>query len=142
MAISQKGAGYDYRERIKDEYVRGALDDLASQLQAVRTQGQFGAKGNPPAPSFPIALSVTASNGIFTAIITANQAPAGVRYRLQWSAAANFQNAIEEELATTTWQKQLTGLKLYFRVRPIFLSSAPGDWAYFGTPANPTAVQG
>lgn len=142
MALSQKGAGYDFREHIKDPYVRGALDSLASQTQAIRSQGQFGPQGSPPAPAFPIALSVTVSGGIFTARISASNPPAGVRYRLQWDTMPNFPNPIEEELGTTTWQRQLSGQRLCFRVRPTLLASEPGDWVYFGSAANPTFLQG
>lgn len=142
MPLSQKGAGYDYRTHIKDPHVLGALDDLASQIQAIRAQGQFGQKGALSAPSPPSALMVSVTSGIFTVTVVDNNPAAGVRYRLQWSKAPNFSSAIEEELATTSWQRQLSGQKLYFRVASKFLNSVQGPWVYFGPEANPTALQG
>lgn len=142
MALSQKGAGYVYREHITDPHIKGAIDDIASQIQAIRNQGQFGQQSSPQPPPAPSALSVSVHGGIFTGSVMDANAASGVRYRLQWSTTPNFASPIEEELAATTWQRQLTGQKLYFRVASKFLSSAVSAWTYFGSPASPTALQG
>src|SRR5271156_6331322 len=101
MALTQRGASYSHRNDIQDPAVKKALDDLASQVKAIQNQGNFGAQGTINPPPAPAQLSVTESGGIFTAVISQPNAPAGTRYRLQWSATYNFLSVIEDELAAT-----------------------------------------
>ena len=146
MALSQKGAGYDRREHIADPYVREALDDLASQTQAIRTQGNFGAKGIVSPPTAPAALSVSVSAaGIYTANVLHKNPPTGTRYVLQYSTSPNFSNPVSEELGANpgipiTWQKSLPGQKLSFRVAAKFSASDLTAWVYFGTSASPMQI--
>lgn len=142
MAISQTNASYLYRDHIQDPHVKDALDDIASQVAAVRSQGQFGVKGAPNAPNPPGAIAVSVASGIFTARISDKDAAAGTRYVLEWATDPQFLSPISEEIGTTTWQRQLTGQKLYFRVASRFLASQLSPWVYFGSQASPTALQG
>jgi hypothetical protein len=148
MALSQKGATYKNQAELsrKDRLLGEGLDDLASQVAAVRLQGNFGKNGAISAPSSPTALQVTPTAGLLTATIVHNSAPAGTQYVLQYSTAKNFLNPISEVLThtpsiTTTWQKALpAGGQYYLRVAAKFPASPLGSWVYYGTPAAPVVA--
>jgi hypothetical protein len=148
MALTQTGATYKNQSHLQkqDRLLGQGLDDLASQIQTIRTQGNFGQAGQISPPSSPSALQVTAASGLFTARVTHNSAPAGTQYVLQYAASPNFQNPISEVLThtptiTTTWQKTLpTGTALYFRIAAKFPASGLGPWVYAGGSASPAAV--
>lgn len=141
MALSQKGAGFVNRDYIKDEYVLGALDDLASQIQANRTQGNFGTTGTPKAPVPPTAISATNQNGTFTAVVTHPNPVSGTRWVLQYDASPNFTDPIPVELGEQLkWQQYLGARTLYFRVASKFLASAQSAWTYLGNSSSPQAV--
>lgn len=155
MALTQKGANYEGRDAISNppsdlkqfaRHVFRALDDLASQSQAARTQLNSGQNG-PPSPPHPLsAISVAAANGFATITITHNNAPLGAVYILHASTTPNFQNPIKlAEIAidsgnTVSYQQYLKGQTLYFRGAPKFPASALAQWTYFGGQATPTAV--
>jgi hypothetical protein len=141
VAISQKGARYDDRAHIRDQHVLNALDDLASQLQAIRTQGVYGEKGAPSAPSTPQSISVAALKGFGTVAITHNNAPAGTQYTLQYSSSPSFASVVEVDNGSSlSWQQYLKGHTFFFRARARFSASDPSPWVYYGTQANPTPV--
>lgn len=148
MTLSQKGAQYDYREHIKDPWLRAIHDQHASKIQAILTQGNYGEKGPPEPPSAPSQLNVIAGSGVLTASIVHKNAPAGTQYVLQYSTSPNFEpstvisetlNSISAEIPTN-WQKSLTGFKGYLRIATRFPSSGLGPWVYHGSSANPTQV--
>ncbi len=142
MALSQKGATYKNQAYIRqlDPKLAEALDDVASQVQAVRTQGNFGTTGTPAAPSAPSAVSASALNGLFTANITHPNAPAGTTWVLQYSTSSQFTNPISTTLAHPVWQDSLPQQKLYFRAAAKFPASPQSSWTYFGSGTTPTAV--
>jgi hypothetical protein len=141
MALSQKGAGYDFRDNIKDQFVLGALDSIENQVQAAINQGNFGKNGVAPPPSPPTALQVTVAAKTFTATIVHPHAPPGTQWRLQYSASPTFQNARTVGLLEPSWEAYLPALGAgYFRVAAKFPHSAASVWTYFGTSVNPTAI--
>ena len=118
-----------------------ALDDLASQLQAIRTQGVYGEKGAPSVPSTPTAISVAALKGFGTVAITHNSAPAGAQYVLQYSTSPSFASYVEVDNGSSlSWSQYLKGQRLYFRAASRFPASDKSPFVYYGTQANPTAV--
>jgi hypothetical protein len=150
MALSQKGANYEGRDAIANppedlkllaHHVMRALDDIASQNQATRTQGNFGQSGPPAAPHPITAIAVSASAGFATLTLTHASAPPGCQYRIQYSTTPNFQNPITVDNGDSlTFHKYLKGLNLYFRAAPKFPASEPAEWIYFGGQAKPTPV--
>ena len=148
MALTQQGAQYKNRDHlVRTERFSGeAMDDLASQVAAVRNQLNAGLTGPPDPPSAPSALQVTTNgSGLFSATIQHNNAPAGTQYVFQYSTSANFTDgATTTEILThtpgitTTWQKSLPGQKLYFKVAAKFPASEMGSWVYLGSGASPT----
>jgi hypothetical protein len=150
MALTQKGATYKNQSELqrRDRILGEGLDDLASQIAAIRLQGNYGKNGSILPPSSPAALQVTAASGLFTATVIHNSPPAGTQYVLQYSSSPNFTNPISELLTSvpgvpTTWQKSFAaGTQLYFKIASKFAASNLGPWLYVGNSANPTAVQG
>lgn len=153
MAISEKGANYKSREAIANppqslresmRHVLTAFDDLASQVQAVRSQGNFGQSNSPSAPHPVTAVSIVNANGFAQVSLTHNSAPAGTRYIIQYSTTPNFQSGTVQQIdngVSLSFERYLKGKKLYFRAAPMFPASPLGAWTYFGTAANPTATQ-
>lgn len=141
MALSQKGAGYDYRDKIKDQYVRDSLDHLASQIQAVVTQGNFSKKGIPTPPSSPTAINVTAVNGLRTVNIVHPNPVSGIRWHLQYATDPNFTNPILVDLGESLTHEiyRPTGM-IYIRAAAKFIASDRSQWIYFGNAASPTPV--
>lgn len=152
MPISQKGAIYKSREGIQNpptslrelaRHLLNAFDDIASQLQAVRTQGNYGQQTSPAAPHPVNAIAVVNSGGFAQITLTHNNPPAGTRYVIEYSTTPNFQSGTVQRAdngISLTWERYLHGKTLFFRAAPMFLSSAVGSWIYFGGAANPTAV--
>lgn len=143
MTISQTGGTYKFQSELqrRDRALGGALDDIASQVQAVRTQANLGQSGPNPAPAAPTALSVSASGGFVTAKVTYANPPAGISYVVQYSSTPDFQDPIPVELGSQPVLHQyLSGLTLHFRVAAKLGSSATSPWTYFGSSAAPTAV--
>ena len=147
MALSQTGATYKNQSELqrRDRILGEGLDDLASQIQAIRTQGNFGQNGAVNPPSTPTALQVTASSGLFKASIVHANAPPGTQYVLQYSTTKNFQSPISELLThtpgiPTTWQKSLPGQQLSFRIAAKFPGSSLGAWVYAGSSVAPTLI--
>jgi len=144
MALSQKGAGYPYRDHIKDEWVRAAHDDHASKIQAILDQGNFGTDGVAQPPSAPAQLGISVSAGLFTVNIVHNKPPMGVRYVLQHATTPNFQAPVSEELGTTpnipTTVQRYLPQKFYWRVAAKFPASTLTPWVYFGSPTAPILI--
>ena len=149
MTLSTKSAQYLYQPEVqrKDAIVGKAMDDIASQIDQVRQQGNFGQKGPPPAPHPITSLQVSPSNGFANISLTHNSAPAGARYIVQASTTPNFQNpirlselAIDDGGTTVSTQAYLKGQTLYFRAAPKFPSSELAPWTYFGSQAQPQGV--
>lgn len=141
MPLTQQGAIYERRAHIKDQHALAAFDDLASQIAAVRNQGNFGKDGVIEPPHAPTLLLVTVQAGIYTATITHSEAPAGTNWRLEYSRTPDFKSPIKIDLGDSpNWENYLPNQKLYFRVAAKFLASQPSPFVYFGSSANPTAV--
>jgi hypothetical protein len=122
-------------------HVLEATDDLASQIQATRNQGNFGQSGPPAAPHPVTAIAVTKANGFGTVTLTHNSAPAGTNYVIEYSATPNFQSSVQVDNGISlTMQQYLKGQTLYFRAAPKFPTSALAPWTYLGGAAKPTAV--
>jgi hypothetical protein len=134
--LREKGAGYVHRENIKDPYTKGALDDISSQVQAIRRQGNYTALGSPSPPSAPNSLAVSAQNGLVTVAINHPGAPPSTKWILYYSTSPTFQNAIEVELGRPFFQQYLPQQTLYFKATaklaasnetsPVYLESSPG----------------
>ena len=135
--LREKGAGYVHRENIKDPFTKGALDDISSQVQAIRRQGNFTALGSPSPPSAPNSLAVSSLNGLVTATINHPGAPPSTKWVLYYSVSPTFQDAIEVELGRPFFQQYLPQHTLYFKVTaksaasaetaPVYLEIAPGQ---------------
>jgi hypothetical protein len=140
--LNQKGASYSNRAYIlgKDRLLVEALDDIASPVQAILIQGNFGRDGTPDPPSAPTALQASALNGLFTVTIVHPNAPAGTQWRLQYSSSPNFTNPIDVGLLHPNWQASLPQQVLYFRAAAKFSASAQSAWTYLGSSAKPIAV--
>lgn len=144
MAISQTGGNYRNQSELqrRDRVLGEALDDIASQIQAVRTQGNFGQNGPVPAPGAPTAIKVVGTSGFATVTLTDKNAPDGLLYIIQYSTTSNFQNPIQVDNGISlTWQQYLKGLTLFFRAAAMFPASPMSPWIYFGSQASPTAVK-
>lgn len=142
MALSQRGADYknqaelDRRDRILGE----ALADLASQIQAVRSQGNFGQSGPPTAPHGLSAIRVVPLNGFANVTLVHNSAPDGTRYVIEYSTLPNFPASATVQIdngISLTHERYLAGKTLYFRAAPMFPASGLGAFLVFG---SPTAV--
>lgn len=156
MAISQKGATYEGRAGIENpptslrefaKHVLRAMDDLASQSAAIRTQGNFGVSGPPEAPPALVSLSVTAQDGIFDVSVIPNQAaPAGTEHFADYSTTPNFQNFTTVPLTApqgaARWRGALGNQTLYWRAYSKLPASAPSKFIYFGGPTNPNPISG
>lgn len=149
MPLSQTGANYRNQSELqrRDRVLGEALDDIASQLQSARDQGNFGQSGPPAAPHPVTAIDVAASGGFATITLTHNSPPAGATYVIQASTTPDFQNPIRlmtassiENGTTLTVQQYLKGQTLYVRAAPKFPTSPLAPWTYFGGVAKPIAV--
>lgn len=141
MALSQKGAGYDYRDKIKDQFTKGSLDHLASKIQAIETQGNFSSRGVPTPPSSPTAINVTAVNGLRTVNIVHPNPVSGLRWHLQYSTNPSFMNAVTVDLGeSTTHEIYRPAGMIYIRAAAKFIASDRSQWIYFGSAASPTPV--
>jgi hypothetical protein len=150
MALSQKGANYKGREGISNppsslrefaRHVLNAVDDLASQIQATRSQANLGQAGPPAAPHPLTAIAVANAGGFAQVQLTHNSAPSGTQYTIEYSTTPNFQNPIRVQNGDSlSFERYLHGKTLYFRAAPKFAASALSTWTYFGSVNNPTAV--
>lgn len=143
MALTQTGAGYQNQSELqrRDRMLGQALDDLASQIQAVGNQAKAPTKGSQAAPDAPTALSVSSAGGYASATIAHSGADASVNYTLQYSTSPTFANPIPVDLGTIpSFHGYLAGLTLYFRVAARYATSGLSTWVYFGSSASPTAI--
>lgn len=149
MALSQTGANYRNQSDLqrRDRVLGEALDDIASQIQATRSQGNFGESGPPQAPHPITSLLVAASGGFATVTVTHNSPPAGAVYVIEYSTTPTFQQPIRLTTAssidngvTLSLQQYLKGQTLYFRAAPKFPTSPLAPWVYFGGETTPTPM--
>jgi hypothetical protein len=137
--LREKGASYASRQHIKDQYLLDAFDDIASQVQAVRRQGNFVAIGSPKPPSSPAGLAVSQTNGLLTVNILHPNAPAGTQWVLYYSTSPTFEKAIKNTLDHPVFQQYIPQQTLYFKVTAKFPSSNESHPAYLGNEVNPTS---
>lgn len=143
MAFSQTGANYKNQSELqrKDRILGEALDDLASQVQSVRKQGNFGQSGAVAAPHPLSSISVSAAAGFATVALTHANAPAGTSYVIEYSTTPNFKSPVRVDNGISlSYHQYLKGQTLYFRAAPMVSASALAQWSYFGSQASPTAV--
>lgn len=153
MPLSQNGANYEGRDGIANppsslrEFAKQALkatDDLASQLQAVRAQGNFGQAGNPLPPHPVTALSVKADAGFASIALTHNNAPPGSSYMVEMSTTPNFTaettTRIDNGESLTTPPIAVASQPVYFRAAAKTLASPISEWTYLGSQNSPTPV--
>lgn len=142
MALSQKGANYKNRAHIqnRDRHLAEALDDIASQAQALATQGNFSKSGTPAPPSAPTAVQAIAANSLFTVNIVHPNAPPGTTWVLQYSTSPQFQSPFTVGLLHPEWQGSLPNQVLHFRAAAKFPASAQSAWTYLGSSAKPISV--
>lgn len=145
MSLSQKGAQYLGRDGIssnpKLREVLRAADDIASQVQAIRTQGNFGVSGNPVPPHPITAINVVNSSGFAQVTLTHANAPPGTRYIIEYSTTANFLSPTQiDNGVSLTFQQYLHGQTLYFRAATMFPASGLSPWVYFGGAVKPSST--
>lgn len=144
MALNPTGAKYRNQDAVqrKDRVLGEAMDDLASQLEQVRQQGNYGPNGNPAAPHPLTTIAVKAAGGFGTVTLTHINAPAGTRYIIEAATTPTFQSPmrIDNGISLTTLPIYLKGQTLYFRAAPMFPASDLAPWLYFGGTTTPTAV--
>lgn len=143
MPFSENGANYRNQAELerRDRVLGEALADLASQVQAVRSQANLGQAGPPSPPSALTAIQVSAAGGFVSVSLTHPNPPSGTQYVIEYSATPNFQNPVRiDNGISTTWEQYLSGKTLYFRGAPKLPASALAPWVYFGGTAKPTAV--
>lgn len=143
MPFSQKGANYRNQTELerRDRVLGEALSDLASQIQTIRGQGNFGQAGSPLAPHPLTAINVVNAGGFAQVTLTHANAPAGTQYIIHYSTSPNFSTFQEVHNGfSLTLERYLHGKTLYFRAAPLFLASKLAAWTYFGGQANPTPV--
>lgn len=146
MALSQTGANYKNQSELqrRDRMLGDALDDLASQVQSARSQGNFGQAGPPSAPHPLTAIQVTPSAGFAYISLTHNNAPSGTQYVIEVSSSPNFPSSgtqrIDNGISLSHPPLYLKGLTMYFRAAPKFPASGLAPWTYFGGQNAPSAV--
>lgn len=146
MALNPTGSQYRNQDAIqkKDRVLGEAIDDIASQIEQIRQQGNFGSLGPPAAPHPLTKIVVTPSGGFASIQLTHNNAPAGTRYIIEMSSTSNFLagtvQRIDAGISLAPPPIYLKNLTLFFRAAPMFLSSDLAEWTYFGGTAAPTAV--
>ena len=152
MSLLVKGALYSSREAIQNpaislrELARHALlalDDVASQIQAIRSQGNYGQKIAPQPPHPLSSIAVVNSGGFAQVTLTHNSPPAGSRYVIEYSTTPNFTPATTQRSdngISLSWERYLHGKTLYFRSAVMYSSSKLGPWVYYGTATSPTSV--
>lgn len=146
MALNPTGAKYRNQDAVqkKDRVLGEAIDDVASQVEQIRQQGNFGPTGPPAAPHPLTKITVTAASGFASIQLTHNNAPAGTRYVVEMSSTPNFLPGTVQThdigISLAPPPIYLKGLTRYFRAAPKFLSSNLASWIYFGGPTSPTAI--
>lgn len=139
MAFSEKGAGYRGRDHIRDQHLKAALDDIASQVQSVAANTNSTKTGIRLAPAQPTALAISAAGGFCTAAITSPKVAANAAYILEYSTTPNFQSPQRVDNGISlSFERYLAGQTLYFRVASTLYTSALSPWVYFGPANNPT----
>ena len=127
-----------------DKRLDEALQDIVQKVQNVGNQTASNIESqSQAAPLAPQSLSVTASSGLFKAVI-ADTTQQGKAWVLQYSTSPSFGSVVTVDLGISqNWQQGgLSGQTLYFRCYSTFYTSPPSSMTYYGTPRNPTPVKG
>ena len=145
MPLSQTGANYQNQAELqhRDRMLGAALDDIASQMQAVRAQGGFGQSGAPAPPHPVTAISVSSAGGFATVNLIHNGAPPGSQYVIEYSTTPNFQNPNPVRVdngISLSFHQYLKGQTVYFRTAARLSASALSGWTYYGSSTTPTPV--
>lgn len=143
MSLSQKGANYQNQAELqrRDRILGAALDDIVSQVQAVRSQGGFGQSGAPAPPHPVTAIAVSAAGGFATVNLVHNGAPPGSQYVIEYSTSPNFQNPVRVDNGISlSFHQYLKGQTVYFRTAARLSASALSGWSYFGSSTTPTPI--
>lgn len=140
MALRVPGAGYAGRTYIRDQHMLDALDDLASQLQFIRSNTNSSSNGIVTPPVSPVAVRVSAAGG-FGSVSIVHPNPVGVSFVLEYDTQPNFPAPMRMDLGISqTWEQYLAGKTLYFRTASKFYTSAMSPWTYYGGLGAPKAV--
>lgn len=133
-----KNRDYVFR---KDPLLGEALDDVLAKVANVAAQTVAAPTGVTPAPPQVSAVTVTAADGVFDAVISDNNPVSrGLNYFLEYSDNVGFTAPTVLDLgASRNWRGYLGNLTLYFRGYSQYPTSAPSAPTYFG---NPTTVVG
>lgn len=121
-----------------------ALEDA---VNTVATYSAISVVGPQVAPPAPVALNVTAANGIFDVQIQDNHPQtAGItpEYFVEYSETANFTAPIVKHLGPSrNWRSTLGNKTLFWRVYSQYGRSSPtSPHKYFGSTSTPTPVVG
>jgi hypothetical protein len=124
-----------------DPRLAEALDDIAQQLRTAANQTKANPQGKPIAPNAPAQLSVSASDGFYTAKIADKED--GKFYVLEHASTSSFQDATTVDLGVAkNWSAQLGSGAKYFRVRATHYTGDYSGYVYHGPSNNPSAVTG
>lgn len=132
--------------RKKDARLAETLKKLQDEINSIHTQDGSANVAPPTIGS----LTVTASNGFFSVLITDHagslQDNLGLHYFAEWSTDKNFVNPgpTVEDLGPSRGEYIFIGnLTTYWRCYSQFRNSlVRSPFVYFGSPQNPTAVVG
>lgn len=130
--------------RGRDPRLAELVDDILEGMSNISDQVVASPSKLVTAPPTASSLTVTASNGLFHAVIYDNNPVLrGVVYFLEWSTAANFAapHVIFLGPAREHWG-MFGNQTLYFRAYSQYPTSGPSAPIYFGSQSSPTAVNG
>lgn len=143
MAFSQRGTGYLGRSEIKDQSVKRALDDLASQIQAGFKQVNATPGGVTPAPPQISAIAVVAADGVFNVQIQDNNpVNRGIEYFIEFSTSPGGPWTVIALGASRNWAGFLGSQTLYWQAYSQYPTSDPSEPLLFGGSSSPGAVVG
>lgn len=129
----------------KDTRFAEALSAVQDAINNIASQTAASAQGPQATSPSPVALSVTAAQGVYDIAITDN-APIqrGVEYFLEYSLTPAFNQPIVIHLGTTRNHRVFLGNQiLYWRAYSQYgAASSPSQPVYFGTQSSPTPVAG
>lgn len=130
--------------RQKDHLLYQAVMDLKSGIDNMASQLVANPNGETSAPPQISSLTVTASNGVFTAtIFDNNPVLRGIEYFLEFGTVANFGQPTVVSLGPSRqWVGFLGSQTFYFRAYSQYPTSPPSAPVYFGNSSSPTGVAG
>jgi len=131
--------------REKDAKLYELVTDLQSGIERLSTQLAANPNGDMPTPPPVSSVTVSASNGIFSAaIFDNNPVLRGITYFLEISTVPEFMPRpyVISLGPSRNWVGFLGSGTWYFRAYSQYPSSGPSAVVYFGTSTAPTAVTG